>query len=306
MEFIKDLAKFFIKTKQFAGAQNIRIRYYFRLAFQYLFFPEYRRRVAMAKNLSPKNPPLQIPEDTGFVQLKGFEPQLVNEVLAAAREIKKTTDFQKLWQESTNKHLVSFTLPSAGGAKNPFLKLALHPSILKMVSDYIGMLPVIENIMFWYSPNAANIDNSSQLYHLDGQDTRTIQMFLYIDDVDPSNGPLTLVEASESERLALRYNYRKTPTTKRISDELIQSEVPESKVHTFTGPAGSLFVADTDRCFHYGSRQASKPRYVIAFQYFTPFAFSLPWRWWTKLPYANSRELPEFNKLERLVMGSVT
>jgi len=304
MSFIKSFLKFFLKTKQFAGAQNIIVRHYFRVAFQYLFFFEYRKRVQLASEMNPSQKIGPLPEKEGFIQLKNFEPALVQEVIKAAQKIKSETDFEKLYQESKNKHLVSFTIPATGGAQNPFLKLAMHPSLIKMVSDYIGMLPVIENIMFWYSPNKANIDNSSQLYHLDGQDTRTIQLFLYIDDVDVESGPLTLVEAAASEKIAIDCNYKKTQYTKRISDEYIQQNVPKEEIHTFTGPAGSIFVADTDRCFHYGSRHASKPRYIIAFQYYTPFAFALPWKWWTKLPYAQIKEVQEFDLRERLIMGS--
>jgi hypothetical protein len=304
MNIVKSILKFFIKTKAFAGSQNIIIRKYFRIFFQYIFYFEYKKRVQLGHSLKSTKELPEFSESKGFFKLDNFEPELIAEILKAGQKIKAETDFNDLYNKSSNKHLVSFTIPSTGGKNNPFLKLAMHPSLIKMISNYIGMLPVIENIMFWYSPNKANLENSSQLYHLDGQDTKTIQLFLYLDDVDLDSGPLTLVEASESERIAIEHNYRKTPTTKRISDEFIAANVPREKIHTFNGPAGSIFIADTDRCFHYGSRSASKPRYIIAFQYYTPFAFALPWRWWKKLPYANVKELSEFNPTERLIMGS--
>jgi hypothetical protein len=37
-----------------------------------------------------------------------------------------------------------------------------------------------------------------------------------------------------------------------------------------------MIVTDTSRCFHYGSRPGRRRRYVVMYQYLTPFAASFP------------------------------
>ena len=72
----------------------------------------------------------------------------------------------------------------------------------------------------------------------------------------------------------------------------------------FTGDSGDVLIADTDRCFHLGSREGKAPRRVLVIQYYSPFAFVLPHRWDRALPLAHLAARPEFNATERLVLGA--
>ena len=58
-----------------------------------------------------------------------------------------------------------------------------------------------------------------------------------------------------------------------------------------TGKSGDLLLCDTSNCFHFGSRLGKKPRFILAFQYITPFGFSIDWNWkrCDKLPFRNSQ-----------------
>jgi len=304
LDSVKQFVKFFVKPKQFAQAQNLDGRIRMHNLFKSFDSTHVKERIELQKSLKPAKPIQPITDQKGFRKLDDLDPELVRQVHQAARDILKTLDLDALHAKSENKHLVTFSLSPEADPNSPFIKLALHPAVLKMVGDYLGMLPVIENILFWYSPNKENINRSSQGYHLDAQDVRTLQMLLFVEDVDTDSGPFVLIEAEETERLARMINYRKKGATRRIDDELLEQNAPAEKIHSLIGPAGSVYIADSDRCFHYGSRKASKPRFIVAVQYFTPYAFSVPFKWWKKLPYANNPNLDKFNKIERLVLGA--
>ncbi len=304
LDSAKQFVKFFVKPKQFAQAQNLDGRLRMHQLFKSFDATHVKERIELQKSIQPEKPIQPISESAGFRKLNDLDPELVRQVHQAARGILKTLDLDDLHAKSENKHLVTFGLNPQADPNSPFMKLALHPSVLKMVGDYLGMLPVIENILFWYSPNKENINRSSQGYHLDAQDVRTLQMLLFVEDVDDNSGPFVLIEAAESEKVARLINYRKKGATRRIEDELIERNVAKDKIHALVGPAGSVYIADSDRCFHYGSRKATKPRFIVAFQYFTPYAFSVPFKWWQKLPYAKNPNLDKYSKLERLVLGA--
>jgi hypothetical protein len=244
-----------------------------------------------------------IPDDAGFRRMDDLDPSLVREVVDAGRRLRDSLDLPDLVRRAPRKFLITYPLDPKD-AQNPFLKFALHPPIVRMVADYIGMLPVIENLYLWYSPNEANQAGSSQYFHLDAQDVRTVQIFVYLHDVEPDCGPFVLIEAAASERLQRAVGYRKAGSLKRLSDEVVAQHVRPEEMHTLTGPAGSVFVCDSDRCFHYGSRQASKPRFLLAFQYYTPYAFALPWKYWKQLPLSPLAARPGFSPVEQLVLGA--
>jgi hypothetical protein len=53
----------------------------------------------------------------------------------------------------------------------------------------------------------------------------------------------------------------------RVSDERIYSIVPESELIKLCYPAGTVLILDSSACFHYGSRNAVKPRHLMMFAY---------------------------------------
>ena len=72
-----------------------------------------------------------------------------------------------------------------------------------------------------------------------------------------------------------------------------------------TGKSGDLVLCDTSSCFHYGSRLGNnpKPRLILAFQYVTPFSFSMDWNWKNSdIPFKNFNF--EINPLVKKVIGN--
>ena len=51
-----------------------------------------------------------------------------------------------------------------------------------------------------------------------------------------------------------------------------------------------IYFCTINSCFHFGSRLGDKPkpRLILAFQYVTPFSFSMDWNWKnTNIPFKN-------------------
>jgi hypothetical protein len=98
------------------------------------------------------------------------------------------------------------------------------------------------------------------------------KIFIFIEDIDADTGPTTLLPADHSMRVRHAITYRKG----RVPDDVIERLGGAQNLVEATGPAGTMAFLDTCRCFHMGSRKASKPRYAIMIQYQTPYAASFP------------------------------
>jgi hypothetical protein len=239
----------------------------------------YARRRSLADAM-PLNPAVRIPEDAGYARLTAFPVQLVREVLDSANRHWSRFDLQKQLANRGERAFVAQFLEPALSPADPVLRLALQPDLLAAVSRYIGMVPVIEGIAIWYSPNDRQLDDSSQFFHLDGQDVRTIQLFVFLEQVRQDNGPLVIVRADASEALARGVSYRKIPASKRLKDEDVMRAVSAQR-----------------------DVVGMSPRRVLVIQYYSPFAFVLPRRWDRALPLARLAAQPGFNEVERLVLG---
>jgi hypothetical protein len=162
---------------------------------------------------------------------------------------------------------------------HPIIRFGLHPSIIKAAGNYLGTLPILTGVHLLYSPNKSSSSKSSQLYHLDMHDRRCMKIFVYINDVDSDCGPLNAIPGNLSEKIEqkLQYKTRYVNTsgdlTSRVTDEVIESIIPRNDHVVFTGQSGAALFVDTDRCFHYGSRAATRPRTALQFYYETPFGF---------------------------------
>jgi hypothetical protein len=267
----------------------------------------YPREVARRRQLAAAlpAPPATIPDETGILEVTRLFPSQIAAAVDEANEIAPTLGVDRLRSEQPGRHLYPVPLRDHLGRDSAILRLALDPGLLRLVSDYLGTLPVIENIYLWFSPNEQNVDGSSQFHHLDGQDVRTLQLFVNIEDVDEDSGPLTALSATATERIAHAISYRKNEIAKRVPDEIVERYVDEATdVHVLAGPSRNAWIVDTDRCFHYGSRAGTRPRRLLVLQYYSPFAFVLPRRWSSALPFAALAPTFAKDEVERCVLGA--
>jgi hypothetical protein len=163
-----------------------------------------------------------------------------------------------------------------GDRGSAITSLALDPQMIATATQYLGMVPILGTAVLWYSPNEKMEASSSQYFHLDHEDTSQLKIFVHISDVDSDSGPLTVLDAESSAKVARDLNYRMTTAEKRIEDDIVKRSCPDSRPVELTGNRGTLACVDTSRCLHFGSRSATRPRLVLMIQYLSPFAFSKP------------------------------
>lgn len=152
------------------------------------------------------------------------------------------------------------------------MALARHPAVLRLIGRYLGGLPILYRINLLDSANDEVQPDSSQFFHLDPEDFRQLKIFLLAEDVDEDAGPLHLLSAAASDEVRLAFGHRHG----RLGDAEVMARTSPAALIRCTGPAGTLAIGDTSRCFHFGSRPGRRRRWVVMIQYLTPFASAFP------------------------------
>ena len=176
----------------------------------------------------------------------------------------------------------------AGMGKKPFLHnvltrpdverhphlmdFALSDTMLALVTDYLGTLPVLRMASLFFS-DVNDTTVSSQKFHFDGDDARQIKVFVNVVDVDDGNGPFTFLPGRASRRVCERE--RMDWPYGRAEDEQVLAGAGGTAPVAATGPAGSGVMLDTTNCLHFGSRSRHRARVVLTLQYTTPATFKI-------------------------------
>ena len=161
-------------------------------------------------------------------------------------------------------------------ADSQAIKLALSPLFLVPIIRYCGMLPVLFNMFVTRAYQTELNDNSAHHFHLDPEDTVSFKVFIHLTDVDDDCGPFHALPANLTERVLEATDYR---GINFISDEIVDRLVGLDNAIRFVGPPGSVALADTTRCLHFGGRPraAGKPvRDMLVFQYLLPTSLLFP------------------------------
>jgi hypothetical protein len=171
--------------------------------------------------------------------------------------------------------LVNLLDPHELHAEHPLMRLALRPDLLSSIVAYMGVVPVLRSIQLFYSDATERGPKGSQLFHCDADDLRQVKIFVLCTDVRAENGPLTLLDATRSARVRRAVGYRYHTN---LTDEQVQAVIGEDASVQVTGDAGTVYLLDSSRCFHFGARVSpgAAPRLVAMVQYLSPAAFVLP------------------------------
>ena len=156
------------------------------------------------------------------------------------------------------------------------VRLATSPLILVPLVRYFGMLPVFFNMFVTRAHTTEFLANSAHMFHLDPEDVVSHKAFIHMTDVDDDSGPLHVLNADATQKVLNAVNYR---AIDRVSDAQVDDLVGWRAVNKFCGPAGTLVLADSTRCLHFGGRprQPGKPvRYMLVFQYLLPTSYLFP------------------------------
>lgn len=142
--------------------------------------------------------------------------------------------------------------------------LATDPLLVGLVEGYLGCKPVFDMTacMFTQPGDQSELQQSrsAQLFHFDKDRISFIKAFLYLTDVGPADGPHVFVAGSHRDKPAALWRHG------RITDTDVIDRVSKGAVRTITGPAGTVFLADT-RAFHRGSVPTRGARLMFQLEY---------------------------------------
>jgi hypothetical protein len=155
-------------------------------------------------------------------------------------------------------------------ADGPALALGTGPLLLAPIVRYFGMLPVLFNVFVTRAHQTEFVPESPHCFHLDPEDTTSFKLLVHLTDVDDDCGPFHALPADVTQRVLSAVDYR---GVERVEDKVVTDIVGWDDVVRVTGPAGTVAMADTTRCLHFGGRPAAagKPlREMLVFHYLLP------------------------------------
>ncbi len=79
--------------------------------------------------------------------------------------------------------------------------------------------------------------------------------------------------------------YQKRGVPYRIPDEMMYQHADPKELIVFTGRRGDVLFIDSSRCFHYGSRNAIRPRYLMMYGYTSPWRADMTMTYLDHYPY---------------------
>jgi hypothetical protein len=263
--------------------------------------PADKQRRALGRELASRAS-VRIDPDLGFARVDPGSLPDSDAVIESALRLIERIGHDELRQR-VKKPMAKGFLPQRDlSLDSPYMRLALSEDVVAIASDYLGMIPVLTYVDVWYSPYVDRPTWSSQLFHLDHADVTQLKLFLHCGDVGVASGPLTVLEASHSKRLAERVNYRLEQT--RVTDEAATAAVGTDR-RVLDGLRGTAHFVDTSRCFHFGSRvqPGAPPRQLTVFQYLTPYAFEFQDDYRREAPYRDLAD-DDTSERDRLMLGA--
>jgi len=147
-----------------------------------------------------------------------------------------------------------------------FARLFLHPYILGISSTYLGLQVRLNYIDVWHNIPVESEEPSitSEFWHRDHEDKRTIKVFLLLTDVDDSMGPFTYIKRSQKGGELGNLFPAIPPIGRYPKQDILERMINDTPlpVVSCVGPAGSLILSDTSG-LHRGGRSLTKPRTVL-------------------------------------------
>ncbi|BEP13698.1 hypothetical protein acdb102_20090 [Acidothermaceae bacterium B102] len=151
---------------------------------------------------------------------------------------------------------------------------ALNPAIKAIADAYFAMRTRVADINIWRNLPSNHPPVSSQLWHRDQPDDYfVLKMFVYLEDVTDGAGPLSYGVGTHGkrERTWKPANTWHDGFNIRAHDVDMDSGLGESRRPRFTGPAGTVILADTQG-WHKGGQATTTPRLLLQVLYASPAA----------------------------------
>ena len=208
----------------------------------------------------------------------------------------ETASRRTSFQRNPRKDFLLSILAGADFARHPeLLRFMVSRPILDPVTAYLGSVPLLAGANLWWSPVNQTV-RSSQLFHVDREDSRQSKVFINITETTGDSGPLTFLPPGVSDRVREVVGRG----VRRLEDEQVFRAGGAGRALELVGPPGRGVFLDTARCLHYGSRVARRDRLVLAIQFLrfdSPSEATLPFR------FDPERAGFEPDPVQRLVLG---
>jgi hypothetical protein len=217
------------------------------------------QRSLLARQLTLSERGLRFVEElreSGFCRIDGVvDPGLLDAVGKAGSEKLRRADpatqaknvhHKEFWTRLLDEDKIGGSLPT----DNPFVAFAVQPAVLALLGRFYGEIPLLDDVLLTLSRPTGKALALSQLWHRDYDDTRTVKMFIYLTDVASSeDGPFTFIDGPSSDRLG-------TSLRSWRDDDEIARRAPAGAAREMVASRLSVFMVETSRCLHMGSRVA--------------------------------------------------
>jgi len=146
--------------------------------------------------------------------------------------------------------------------------LAFDPNFLSIAQQFLGAPPVHTQVNAWWSVRHSDAhehaSKAAQKFHQDRDYIKFLKIFIYLTDVDESNGPHQFIAGSNVDYGdVVRQPYR---SSKRREDRELLDAFGSERLRVFTAPRGSVLFEDTSG-FHKGTTVSSGHRMLLQLEY---------------------------------------
>lgn len=255
-------------ARAYNGLKNLRCRQFRRALYQQ------NLEALLAENGPARNPALKMTDGWALDTTKAL-PHLDGLLAAADAIIRERGGVNRgggerafFQQILTDEHIRRFPA---------ILDFATSSDVLQTVIDYLQFLPTLsvsKPLGVRLAESDARLTEpgdgrycESQLFHCDYHDSPMVYMLVAVRDVTVRSGPFSFMPSSVSQRATAELRYGRRGSPYRISDEEMYRVVDRDDLIELICPAGTVLFVDSSACFHYGSRDAVIPRYLMMFAY---------------------------------------
>ena len=154
-------------------------------------------------------------------------------------------------------------------------EFSLSKKIISIVSSYLKVLPILNNISIYINIPKKNKDiRGSMNWHRDDFGYKSMDIFIPITDIDDQNGPFYCVKKKESLGRFINYGNEVSKPLKgnrgKIKDEHFKFDSKnENEVLKFHGKKGKALFIDSFNCYHRGGHCLKNYRIMLRITYST-------------------------------------
>jgi len=181
-----------------------------------------------------------------------FKPEMISEIEAQALRRKEALSTGPSFERSANFSGKTFLrrsseLDNTFELNDPLVRFVVGGRANSIARDYLGHEAKISNIDYWLNLPSGNGEapTSSQKWHRDFEDHRVFKVFVYLTDVDESNGPLSYVAGSQPGGCYGLMFPTRPPLGSVVEDEELSEVVDPSSLKTFKLPRLAVVFVDT-------------------------------------------------------------